>query len=231
VTVFEPGAFDATAARAGVATTVQGRPGFYALLTDLFSGDETGQHRNVEPTIAWEYAPNAWALVHGAFGEPAAVSAPTDGTVPATLLRIAKGVVIGAATPVRLPFKLGYVPVGIHPVQAGVTSPDNPGAGIQFDSDEQPHDWRDPYRYLTSPFDVRMAAAMPSEWRPDTTLAGLPAMTNGPNQIILQRDGYWLTIGGGANAEPLSTDMVRRHRFAAQLAPFDLTSRARPPGR
>ena len=218
VIAFDAGAFDPSALRAGRAVTISGHAGHYTVTFDPFSGDEQGNHRTEEPTIGWEYAPDAWVIVQGTFNEPPALAQPADGTVPATLLRVAEAVTIGPATPARMPFVLSYVPEGLHVVRGFVGWPGNENAAIEFDWNAAPHDWRDPTRDLWAPLAVSMMKAVPGQWRPDTTLGGLPAMHNGPNQVIVQRDGYWLSIGSGVYAPPLSTTELEKIFAGVQVA-------------
>lgn len=178
-----------------------GAAAYYAVLPDPLSDGGAA-----EPTIAWEYAPRAWAVVRGTFGEP---PPSAEGTIPATLRQIAEALVLAEPTPARIPFKLDYLPAGLHPVTAGVYDTDSPAGGVSFDRDGDPHDWRDPFRYRWLPLAITVTAAIPQHWKPDTTLAGLPAMRNG-NQVIVAREGDWLTIGAGDLAAPLTTAELER---------------------
>ena len=145
----------------GRSLTVGGRAAYYTVTFVPFSGDEQGNNRTEEPTIGWEYAPDAWVIVQGTFNEPTALAQPADGTVPATLLRVAEAVTIGPATPARMPFVLSYVPEGLHVVRGFFGWPGAENASIEFDRDAAPHDWRDQYRDLSAPLIVSMMEAAP----------------------------------------------------------------------
>lgn len=105
-----------------------------------FSGDEAGQHRNVEPTIAWRYAPDAWAVVRGTFDETAGSSE----AVPSGLRQIASAVEIGEPAPVRLPFRVGFRPPGLTPVNVLTYEAAGLRRTVEYDYADARHDWRDP---------------------------------------------------------------------------------------
>jgi hypothetical protein len=99
--VFSAGKYDPAAARAGEPVVVNGKSGFYRADMPCYCSGEppvTG--------LAWEYAPNAWALVQN------------EGTKPvdrAAALRIADAVRFDRSTPLRVPFRVGYLPGGLRP--------------------------------------------------------------------------------------------------------------------
>lgn len=105
VEVFEPGAYDPAAARAGEPVDVAGKAGFYRpdLLCQCFGATVT------DPILAWEYAPDAWAGVRFSGSE----GWPPD--MRAQLLRLAKAVRTDQTIPLRVPFKVGYLPEGLRP--------------------------------------------------------------------------------------------------------------------
>jgi hypothetical protein len=104
VNVFEAGKYDPTAARAGDPIDVRGKPGFYR--------PDMPCHCSGQSPIAglaWESAPNTWALVQltNHEGHPAA-------EVKANLIRIAAAVRFDKTTPVRVPFRIGWLPDGLR---------------------------------------------------------------------------------------------------------------------
>jgi hypothetical protein len=135
VNVFAPGAYDPTAARAGEPVEVRGKPGFYR-------PDMPCHCSGQSPVagLAWEYAPNSWALVqYTSVGQR-----PAD--LRENMIRIASAVRFDKTTPVRVPFRVGWLPDGLRldsgdvfnwdPARGGVflgfaaTDPQAPGLSI-----------------------------------------------------------------------------------------------------
>jgi hypothetical protein len=107
--VFQKGRYDPTADRAGVPVRINGKAGFYR-------GDTACQCSGQAPTpgIAWEYAPDSWALVqYTPPGTSPGSVAPAD--VREVLTRMAKAVRFDRTTPVPVPYKVGYLPAGLRP--------------------------------------------------------------------------------------------------------------------
>jgi hypothetical protein len=106
--VYAAGRYDPSNDTAGEPVQVNGRTGFYR--GDVDCRCDT----NIRvPGVAWEYAPDSWAVVRY---QPAAMPGsvpPSD--VRETLLRVAEAVRFDRTTPVRLPFKVGYLPAGLQP--------------------------------------------------------------------------------------------------------------------
>lgn len=100
ITVYDAGKFAASGLTARRATTVDGHPAYF------------GTTRNSRGTklasVAWTYAPNAWAVVQG--------MTPMTSTHSA-LLTMADSVRADVSTPVLVPFRLEYVPAGYHLTQ------------------------------------------------------------------------------------------------------------------
>jgi hypothetical protein len=189
VDVYDPGSYDPTAMLTGTPADVNGHAGFFRWVAGT-------------PTLAWPYAPDAWIVLTGEN-----LLQPSGG-LPADLRQVALAVGLGEPTPVRLPFRIGYLPHGLHPTYADIYSPSFTYAAVGFDSDTDPTDWRDPQRYQRLPLIIRMEVAVPQQWHTDTTLAGVPAMRHGYGYII-QRDGYWLTIDT-SSVDPLSPAELER---------------------
>jgi hypothetical protein len=93
--VFPPGRFDPTAAMKGAKVDVNGHRGYFADLSEPLG--VTGY------SIAWEYAPGAWAVV-GSSQELPEVRQPE--------LVFARAVRFGVR-PLQVPFRLGYLPPGL----------------------------------------------------------------------------------------------------------------------
>jgi hypothetical protein len=111
VAVYDAGRYDPTPARAGKPVDVNGKAGFYR--ADLDRPDTLPDWVDVPsprgPGVAWEYAPDSWALV---FSPPRDLGQPPD--MEADLLRLARAVRF-EPTPFRMPFTIGYLPGGLRP--------------------------------------------------------------------------------------------------------------------
>src|SRR5690606_1872959 len=122
----------------GTPTTVDGVTAYVADVEDPFSGDENGEHRTIRPTIAWQYAPDSWAVVRS--DDPP--RAP--GEVPQNLRDIAELVEIGEPEPVRLPFRVGYRPAGLVPVSVRHFEEAEVNRFVGYHWPSAPVDFRDP---------------------------------------------------------------------------------------
>jgi len=109
--VCEAGRWTPPADHGGEPVQVNGMNGFYR--ADFLYEYGIPNAKGV-PGVVWEYAPGAWAVLRYRPTEPEAVP-PAD--VRETLLRIAAAVRFDRTTPVRLPFKVGYLPAGLHPAE------------------------------------------------------------------------------------------------------------------
>lgn len=119
--VFEAGKYNPAAARAGEPIDVRGKPGFYR--------PDMPCHCSGESPIsglAWEYAPNTWALVQY-FKTDVPVA-----EVKENLVRIATAVRFDKTTPLRVPFKVGYLPEGLQLTMGDMFTwdPDRAGAHL-----------------------------------------------------------------------------------------------------
>lgn len=103
VYVFAAGEYKPEAARTGEPIEVRGKPGFYKGTLPCHCSGESPI-----AGLAWEYAPDTWALVQ--YTKPAGSSADK---VKANLIRIANAVRFDKTTPVRVPFKIGWLPEGL----------------------------------------------------------------------------------------------------------------------
>ncbi|WP_223884156.1 hypothetical protein [Micromonospora craniellae] len=99
LTLYRPGAFDPAGITGGTSSTIAG-------------------HQAVESTVepagrqlAWEYADDAWAVVTAYTSSPEPSIA--DLSVLVTALKPSP------ATPATLPFRVGYLPAGLTPVEVG----------------------------------------------------------------------------------------------------------------
>lgn len=99
ITVYAAGVFDPSTLRHGDPVRVQGHPG-YVTSHPLPHSDQPRR----EVTVGWRFERDRWATVAGS---PRSAS---DGVGPVVLL--AKKVHVGATPPVRVPFKLSYLPPG-----------------------------------------------------------------------------------------------------------------------
>lgn len=104
-TVYNRGAFrSAVAAQAGTPVRVGDRPAWSATLPGGPFDSFTPISNDPLPSVAWEYAPDSWAVVQA--------------TTPATrelsrLLLVANAVRPGETSALRLPLRLGYLPAGL----------------------------------------------------------------------------------------------------------------------
>jgi hypothetical protein len=109
VFVFAKGTYDPTADKTGEPVTVNGKPGFYRAGMQCQCSSAVGT-----PGVVWEYAPDSWALVQypRPANEPGFVP-PTD--IRETVLSIANAVRTDRSHPIRVPFRLGYLPARMRP--------------------------------------------------------------------------------------------------------------------
>jgi hypothetical protein len=63
------------------------------------------------PSIGWEYAPDSWALVQ--YPAKSGVMTPPD--VREILMSMATAVRFDRTTPLRVPFRIGYLPADMRP--------------------------------------------------------------------------------------------------------------------
>lgn len=105
VMVFAPGKYDPADIRSGEPVDVRGKKGF-------FRGDAKCFCSGSAPAVglAWEYAPNAWALVQNE--SPNLQQGLKEKPI---LLRIASAVAFERTTPLKLPYRVGYLPSGLRP--------------------------------------------------------------------------------------------------------------------
>lgn len=100
--VYRPGAFNPAGLRNARQLTVAGRPALLQELTDI----------RFHKVLAWQYLDGAWATLE-------TYSSDQADPAPADLERIALGLAAAAPAPVRLPFRMSYVPAGFTPVVLG----------------------------------------------------------------------------------------------------------------
>jgi len=115
LTVFARGVFAPTKFTSGTKLTVQGREAYQTRLTvkrsHQFNADGEFVNGKDIPydALAWQYAPDAWAVIE----EEAYQNTPVD-LLPATEVALAERFTLRTAAPVaaRLPFRAGYLPAG-----------------------------------------------------------------------------------------------------------------------
>jgi hypothetical protein len=108
VTVYDQGAYDPRPVMQGLRLTVQGRPAYYRVLPAVRPFQPT-------PTLAWRASDGRWIIVQGwndATTKPRRLGALTEER------RIAAAVDTSASEPMRLPFRIGYLPPGLTVVGA-----------------------------------------------------------------------------------------------------------------
>jgi hypothetical protein len=121
VEVYRPGAFDPRVFRTGTPITIGATPGFLHVATTTIKYGPDGNQKLAEinrAAVAWPYADDAWAVLRSA------ADGPDDGLSAETLQQLASHFQLGPPAPVRLPFRVGYVPNGLSLQAAGRTSLD-----------------------------------------------------------------------------------------------------------
>jgi hypothetical protein len=104
VTLYRRGGYDG--ATSGTPVVVNGRPG--VILADAhpasvsYRATDPSQHTRA---VLWQYTPGAWAMATRGTGA-------TNAAVDQANLRLAQAIQLGS-TPVRVPFKLSYLPAGL----------------------------------------------------------------------------------------------------------------------
>jgi hypothetical protein len=100
--VYRPGAFNPDGLRDTRQLTVAGRPALLQELTDI----------RFHKLLAWQYLDGAWATIETYSSNP-------DDPSPADLEKIALALPPAGPAPVKLPFRMSYVPAGFKPVVLG----------------------------------------------------------------------------------------------------------------
>jgi hypothetical protein len=109
VHAFPKGEYDPSADGPGEPVTVHGAPASYRTGTQCQCSSDIGV-----PSVAWEYAPDTWVMV--LYPRPAVEPGfQPAATVRANLLTIADAVRFDRTAPVRVPFRLGYLPQELRP--------------------------------------------------------------------------------------------------------------------
>lgn len=120
--VYAPGGFDSKPVTThGTKITVGTHVGYWDP-THHEAGEAVNGKDLLRPTLAWQYGRNSWATVE---------FQPTDVASPHLLdkaITLAKTVRTGVSSPLRLPFKIGYLPPDLVPELAYVLQ-SNPGSG------------------------------------------------------------------------------------------------------
>lgn len=109
VDVFPTGGYFPSAGKAGEPVQVNDMTGFYTPALTYPDDPSPGV-----PGVAWEYAPDSWAMVRY---EPYAPGAERPADVRETVLRIAAAVRFDRTTPLLLPFQVGHLPAGLYPTR------------------------------------------------------------------------------------------------------------------
>lgn len=118
--VYQPGMFDPEDFRTGARLTVQGRDAYQAKVErELLGSWDTSLDRVTVSDgltaktfttdgLAWQYAPDAWAVLEGE------ITRDGSGFPPADQLALAERFAVTGGEPVRakLPFRTGYLPAG-----------------------------------------------------------------------------------------------------------------------
>jgi hypothetical protein len=114
VELYRPGVFDPRVFRTGTPVTIGSAAGFLHVdVTTVRYGNGQKLAEIRQPAVAWPYADDAWAVVRSS------VDGPPDGLTADVLRGLASHLELGAPAPVRLPFRVGYVPPGLTMAAAG----------------------------------------------------------------------------------------------------------------
>jgi len=137
VSVYAPGAFDASKLSQGQPVTVNGRPGRFAVIVDPKSLEPSQPTSPgvLEPAVGWQYADDAWVVVQG---NVIADNWDWSGKVPAQYLAAAQAVCLRAAEAVTIrrsgellvAFHLGWLPPGLADERATFA----PGPSVNYSS-------------------------------------------------------------------------------------------------
>jgi hypothetical protein len=130
--VFGRGDYDPARDRTGEPVLVDGKPGFYRADQACQCSPTPGVPG--VPGVAWEYAPGSWALVQYPRVNNEAGFVPPPG-IREILLTIANAVRFDRPTPVRVPYRLGYLPAGQRvtgPVDANIYTVTPGSKGVEL---------------------------------------------------------------------------------------------------
>ena len=192
LTLYRPGAYAVQRLTGATSATVAGHPAL-----------KVEHHESFGPwlrTLAWEYAPNAWAVLDSNADE---ADRPTMRQLEAT----AAGLTGSAARPVKVPFRLSYVPAGYEVFAVGdhmtgsLDAVGGPGTGQYSGLFFAPSGF--PTTGLRGPYDNMMPGAFEIEI--SATTADAPA-TPGCDSGLCTRpanDGT-VTVGVAKNPDSLS---------------------------
>jgi hypothetical protein len=162
LTVFARGVFAPTKFTSGTKLTVQGREAYQTRLTVMrsnrFNRDGEFVDGQAVPydAMAWQYAPDAWAMIE----EEAYQNAPVD-LLPATMVALAERFTPRPAAPVsaRLPFRAGYLPAGYELLAVSGQSMTGEHRGMVTFVYGRPDGWLDT---LTGPVNVDRRRNVPT---------------------------------------------------------------------
>lgn len=194
VTVFRPSVFDATEARGRwEAVAVRDRPGYYR-----------------DGTLIWEYAEDAWATV--------SISGfPPD--LQAQLAAIAAEVSTGAAQPMRVGVRFGYVPAGYRLASAQESPARDGQTGLLLLKGEPPNRYVAGQTIESNPGPSAPYIQVTVQPRKPGQVAGDPVCEPG-TCYRLTGDGRYAVV---LNADLPQADLVRMLREAT---PAEITDRA-----
>jgi len=108
--VYRQGVFDPARAVSGERVSINGNPGYYR--QPMVTKPAIKVPAQIDGSLTWEYADDAWAVI--------AVHA-TAKVTKQQLTALAGKVTLGTPQPVKVGFKLSYVPDGFHLAAAGTS--------------------------------------------------------------------------------------------------------------
>lgn len=122
VVIYAAGAFDPAEVSGGDPVSVQGHSGYYGLATSSAHQLDHLDNPSEVPTLAWEFAPERWALVQGwdAADTPPLQELHLDPRTEMT--RVAAAVNTSAAAPLLVPYRVGHLPAGLRHGGGGDTA-------------------------------------------------------------------------------------------------------------
>lgn len=182
ITAFPKDGYDATEDQAGQPVTVNGDAAF--LLPQMHCQCDLD---HPVPGIVWEYAPDSWAMVQ--YTRP--MNQPSDTPLTEirdTLLAVAKAVRFDRPLPIRLPFRLGYLPERLRPTDY-----------VKAEMNTVVDDVRSVY--VGFGFAGGSMTIMASTLSPTAPPAGEPVVQHpggpdGPVLVVVNLGGYVVTVSG-----------------------------------
>lgn len=209
ITAFPKGEYDATGDQAGQPVTVNGDEAF---LLPRMSCQCDLDHS--VPGVVWEYAPESWAMVQ--YTRPAGQSGDTPLTeIRDTLLAVAKAVRFDRPVPIRVPFRLGYLPERLRPTDyvkaaMNIAIDDVKSVSVSFE-------------FATGSMTIMASASTATAPPVGEPAVQHPGGPDGPVLVVVNLGGYLVTLSG------LHVPVADLERIARSVTGADLSDPSRWP--